>query len=95
VQKELRDLLEQSLLMHFYGRSNTAVKVNGDRKQRLCNTLSVSFRGVDAHVVLKAIEKDVACSAGSACHSHEVTISRVRTPPVASNLILNCILSHL
>ena len=90
VMRETRDLLEQLILMHFYSSHETSgqgtsnpqkptpkLKVNGDRKDRLPNTLSISFRGVQSHAVLAAIQGKVACSAGSACHSHEVTISAV------------------
>lgn len=43
----------------------------------LPNTLSLSFRGVDANVFLANIQNDVAASAGAACHSGGVAVSTV------------------
>ncbi|GAB5357594.1 hypothetical protein AAMO2058_000387700 [Amorphochlora amoebiformis] len=71
-----RDLLEILILSHFAG-VESVVRVNGDVKNRLPNTLSISFRDIASHDLLKRIQDRVACSAGSACHSHEVTISKV------------------
>ncbi|MBN1564954.1 MAG: aminotransferase class V-fold PLP-dependent enzyme [Anaerolineae bacterium] len=43
----------------------------------LPNTLSVSFRGVEANTLLAQIGDRVAASAGAACHAGEVTLSKV------------------
>ncbi|OQR92096.1 Cysteine desulfurase [Achlya hypogyna] len=43
----------------------------------LPNTLSIGLAGVQAAQLLRAIEGDVAASAGSACHSHTTSISAV------------------
>ena len=51
--------------------------MNGHAERRLPNTLSVSFRGVNANELLAAIEPYIAASAGAACHSGEVRISPV------------------
>lgn len=53
------------------------VRLNGHPEKRLPNTLSLSFRGVEAGRLLEEIGLYVAASAGAACHSGEVTISRV------------------
>lgn len=54
-----------------------AVKLNGHPVQRLPNTLSLSFRGAEANVLLAEIGEQVAASAGAACHSGEVDVSAV------------------
>jgi cysteine desulfurase len=52
------------------------VRVNGHSDQRLPNTLSLSFRGVEANALLSEIP-EIAASPGAACHSGEVQVSRV------------------
>jgi cysteine desulfurase len=70
--EEMRDRLEQRLLQEIRD-----VKVNGPLQTRLPNTLSISFRGVDASALLIAIQLSVAVSAGAACHSGGVQLSHV------------------
>lgn len=53
------------------------VRWNGNPAEILPNTLSVALRGQRADEVLARISDRVAASAGSACHSGEVTISPV------------------
>lgn len=53
------------------------IRTHGDPERRLPNTLSAGFFGVDANLLLDAIEANVAASAGAACHSGEVRISHV------------------
>jgi len=53
------------------------VKLNGHPQQRLPNTLSISFLGLEANRILDAVGKEVAASAGAACHSDTVQISAV------------------
>jgi cysteine desulfurase len=53
------------------------LRINGHPDKRLPNTLSVSVHGVDANVLLGAIEESVAASAGAACHSGRVRVSHV------------------
>ncbi|MBI4396795.1 MAG: cysteine desulfurase [Elusimicrobia bacterium] len=53
------------------------LRLNGHVDERLPNTLSVGFRGLEAHRLLSGIQDAVAASAGSACHSGEVKISPV------------------
>ena len=53
------------------------VKLNGHAQQRLPNTLSISFLGLEANRILDAIGSEVAASAGAACHTDTVQISGV------------------
>jgi cysteine desulfurase len=53
------------------------IRFNGHRIQRLPNTASVSFLGLEANRILEEIGLEVAASAGAACHSDHVTISHV------------------
>jgi cysteine desulfurase len=75
----LRDRLEAGLLAQ-----GVPCRVNGNRVPRLPNTLSISFRGLQANAIVAELTR-VACSAGAACHSGEVAISQVlsamRVPP--------------
>ena len=50
---------------------------NGDPANCLPNTLSVSFRNVEANTLLASIADQVAASAGAACHADSVTVSSV------------------
>ena len=68
---DMRDRLERGLLD-----SGMDVRVNGHPHRRLPNTLSVSFRGVEADRVLASLPT-VAASAGAACHSDRVEVSHV------------------
>jgi len=49
---------------------------NGDPENCLPNTLSISFPGVDAQLILSGME-NVAASAGAACHAEHTDISHV------------------
>jgi cysteine desulfurase len=53
------------------------VRINGHAQERLPNTLSLSFRGVEANRLLSEIEGEVAASAGAACHTDSVSVSAV------------------
>jgi cysteine desulfurase len=53
------------------------VRPNGHPEFRLPNTLSLSFKDLDATRLLEEIGLDVAASAGAACHSDTVTLSHV------------------
>jgi cysteine desulfurase len=53
------------------------VRLNGSVELRLPNTLSLSFRHLEANRILEAIAPQVAASAGAACHSGGVEISHV------------------
>jgi cysteine desulfurase len=53
------------------------VRLNGHPERRLPNTLSLSFRNLEANRLLEAIGLEVAASAGAACHAGSVAISHV------------------
>ena len=70
--KEMRDWLYEGLKSIW-----PELKLNGHPEKRLPNTLNVSFRGVEANVLLEEIKEQVAASAGAACHSEGVEVSDV------------------
>ncbi len=53
------------------------VKRNGHPQKCLPNTLSISFRNLEANRILDEIASTVAASAGAACHSDTVEVSTV------------------
>ena len=67
----LRDRLQAGLTERFPG-----LRVNGHPEKRLPNTLSVSFRGLEANTILAELDS-VAASAGAACHADGVDVSAV------------------
>lgn len=69
--KKMRDRLEEGLKRRF-----PSIRVNGHPDKRLPNTLSVSFRGLEANTILSEL-KSIAASAGAACHSDRIDISSV------------------
>jgi len=70
--KKTRDRLEAGLLERF-----PDLRVNGHRERRLPNTLSVSFRGLEANTIVSELSDRVAVSAGAACHTDKVEVSSV------------------
>jgi cysteine desulfurase len=68
----MRDQLYAGLKKHCGN-----VRVNGHPQQRLPNTLSISFEGLEANRILDAVGTEVAASAGAACHSDTVEVSAV------------------
>jgi selenium donor protein len=72
--RAMRDRLHQGLVREL---GSEAVRLNGDPEQRLPNTLSLSFRGVEANTLLAEVGEQVAASAGAACHAGEVDVSAV------------------
>jgi len=70
---ELRDFLYTGIKKEI-----PEVKLNGHPEDRLPNTLSISFPGVDATRLLDEM-RGVAASAGAACHSDRTDISAVLT----------------
>jgi len=68
----LRDRLHEGLIGQL-----ADVKLNGHTRQRLPNTLSLSFKDLEADRILDEIGLKVAASAGAACHSDTVAISYV------------------
>jgi len=72
--RTMRDRLHEGLVT---GLGDGEVRLNGHPDRRLPNTLSVSFRGVDAGTLLAEIGEQVAASAGAACHADGVDVSSV------------------
>lgn len=70
--KMLRDRLHQGLL-----RELGEIRLNGHPEKRLPNTLSLSFKNLEANRILEEIGLEVAASPGAACHSDRVEISYV------------------
>jgi len=52
------------------------VKLNGHPENKLPNTLSLSFRGIEANTLLSELS-GIAASAGAACHTDNIEISSV------------------
>ena len=69
--REMRDRLEAGLVDRF-----PASRVNGHLDKRLPNTSSISFKGLEANVILSELT-GIAASAGAACHSDRVEVSSV------------------
>jgi cysteine desulfurase len=66
--RELRDRLESAILTRV---SDTSV--NGGTQPRLGNTANISFHGVAADEIVRALDEEGVCvSAGAACHSGKV-----------------------
>ena len=72
--RQMRDRLHQVLLDEL---GEESVRLNGHPEQRLPNTLSLSFRRVEANTLLAEIGASVAASAGAACHTGKVDVSAV------------------
>ena len=70
--KALRERLYQGLAEQL-----DEIRLNGHPQSRLPNTLSLSFKGLEANRILEAIGLEVAASAGAACHSDSVILSHV------------------
>ncbi len=70
--KAMRDRLHQGLSDRL-----DDIRLNGHPQDRLPNTLSLSFKGLEANRILEEIGLEVAASAGAACHSDTVQLSHV------------------
>ena len=70
--QQMRDLLFSELKKEI-----TLIRLNGHPDLRLPNTLSLSFKNLEANRILAEIEPEVAASAGAACHSGTVELSHV------------------
>ena len=68
--------LTRDALFDSIRQSIPEVQWNGDPENCLPNTLSLSFPGVDAQLILSGME-NVAASAGAACHAEHTDISHV------------------
>ncbi len=67
----MRDRLHNGLTQRIKN-----VRLNGPEELRLPNTLSLSFKGQEANTILSGLT-GIAASAGAACHSDQVNVSRV------------------
>jgi len=72
--RAMRDRLYEKIEGELGGEG---IRWNGDRRGGLPNTLSLSFRGVEANTLLSEIGEEVAASAGAACHVDRVDVSAV------------------
>jgi cysteine desulfurase len=71
--KKLRDRFEEQVFQKIEG-----IQINGDTANRLPNTTNLAFDRVDGEALLMLLdERNVACSAGSACTSGSVNPSHV------------------
>ena len=70
----MRDRLHDALVDALGDR---APRLNGHPQQRLPNTLSLSFLGIEANTLLAEIGDQVAASAGAACHADAIDVSAV------------------
>jgi len=59
--------------------ASTSFKINGHPLDKLPNTLSISFKNIEANTLLSEIQDKVAASAGAACHSDKIDVSAVLT----------------
>ena len=74
-QASLRERLWTGLRSSLEG-----VHLNGHPVHRLCNTLNVSFEGVEGEALLLNLDlRGIACSSGSACASGSLEASHVLT----------------
>lgn len=74
-QQKMRDLLYNLLSQKL-----SDIKLNGHTQMRLPNTLSISFKGIEANILLTEMEeKGIAASAGAACHTDSIDVSPVLT----------------
>lgn len=70
----MRERLHQGLQDEL---PDDSLKLNGHPENRLPNTLSLSFRNVEANTLLSEIGEKVSASAGAACHADRVDVSAV------------------
>lgn len=68
---------KERLLNGLIAKLGDIVKVNGEINKTLPNTLSVAFKGVEAHTLSLLISNDLHISTGSACHADSIEISSV------------------
>jgi cysteine desulfurase NifS/selenium donor protein len=71
--REMRDRLAAQLKQALA--QTVSFRINGEGADRLPNTLSISFAGIEANTLLSEIEDRVAASAGAACHSDSIDLS--------------------
>mgnify|MGYP001032103161 CR=1 FL=1 len=72
--KAMRDRLHAGLQAAL---PSDQLRLNGHPEKRLPNTLNISFKDIEANVLLNKIQDVVAASAGAACHADQVRVSDV------------------
>jgi cysteine desulfurase len=72
--KNMRDRLHNGLQESL---PEGSFVLNGHPELRLPNTLSLGFYKVEANTLIAQISNRVAVSAGAACHSDKITVSKV------------------
>jgi len=71
--KDIRDRFEAMVLDFVPG-----TKVNGDTKNRVCNTSNIMFSGIDGRRLVKELDQNgIRCSQSSACTNFETAPSYV------------------
>jgi cysteine desulfurase NifS/selenium donor protein len=73
--RAMRDRLWEGLVDEL--ETPELLRLNGHPTERLPNTLSVSFRSIEANTLLSEISDRVAASAGAACHAEDIELSSV------------------
>jgi cysteine desulfurase len=70
---KLRDLFEELVLAGL-----THTSINGERRERICNTTNLCFEYTDSSEMIMALDlKGIACSTGSACQAGSAEASHV------------------
>lgn len=69
-------LATRNLLFSILKERLPQIKLNGHSENRLPNTLSISFKNIEANTILSELTQ-IAASAGAACHSDNITVSPV------------------
>jgi cysteine desulfurase len=72
--QSMRDQLHEGFRQQL---GQESIHLNGSVERRLPNTLSLSFRGIEANALLSEISDQVSASAGAACHSEGISVSAV------------------
>lgn len=62
--QRLRDKLQQG-----FQKNIPDVRINGSTAQRIPNTLNISFKNVESHLLMKKLVNEMAVASGSACTS--------------------------
>ena len=73
--RRMRDRLLEGLRSRLERRPG--LRLNTPIQSALPNTLNLSFNGVRATDLMTRLEKEIACSAGSACHADSFSLSPV------------------
>lgn len=76
--ERIRETNLRNYLIHRVMKEIPDVKLNGSMKERLCNNINLTFRGVEGESLLIMLDsEDICVATGSACNSKESTPSHV------------------